>query len=102
MSRKLLLVVFLLGACAYNEPRVPTDALRPVPEVKGKQVAEATGALEAEGFAVIMESSLSGRRLDAQTAKAECPSATVTEQNPAGGENVPKAMTITLTISGCP
>lgn len=95
--RVLLGVLVLLGACRFGEPRVPGETLRTVPDVTGDKVASAASELKDEGFLVQLEQRDRGP-IDAM----RCASAEVVEQDPASGDEVLKATTVTITVERCP
>lgn len=98
---KWLAVVTLLVVCAcgrYSEPRMFTEELRRVPDVVQQTVADASDDLEAEGFFV----RLTRRGSEESLEVSGCPRARVVSSDPAAGERVVKATTVTLEVARCP
>ncbi len=86
-------VVVVCGACT-PQPRVFTDDLVELPDLLGEPVRTAIEELEDRGFIVEVVEDGTDRPVD-------CPDGTVTAQDPAPGEDVLKAATVTLTAAGC-
>lgn len=96
-------VLAVATGCFFDQPRVFTDDLVPVPDMSGMEVREARQELEALGFIVhvVPEGATPPPPvLDADPPEA-CPDGVVVAQDPPPDEDVLQASTVVLAARGC-
>ena len=101
-SRRVATIVALVllgAACSNEEPAVPVEQVRTIPDVVGASVADAVDAIEDEDLVVTVVPE--GGTEDDAVAVESCPKGTVTNQAPEPGDEVRPASTAVLFARGC-
>ncbi len=91
------------SACFFNQPRVFTDDLVPVPDMSGMEVREARQELEALGFIVqvVPEGATPPPPVLETDPPVFCPDGVVVAQDPPPDEDVLQASTVVLAARDC-